>query len=85
MARLDKLLCRTDILYQVLSQQRCAFTILPSAALFEPYLDWAKETRGMFKEGTWDTRDGESRVWRDIESHDVDPYKVWLFGHNACC
>lgn len=50
-----------------------AFTVFPSTAAFEAYLIRAKETRRMFKESNWDTRDGESRVWRDIESHDVDP------------
>lgn len=38
----------------------------------------------MFKESNWDTRDSESRVWRDIESHDVDPdtkFGYWVTTH----
>lgn len=67
MARVEKVLSRADELYRVLAQQGCDFTIHPSSTAFRIYLDRAKETGGIFKEGNWDLRDGDSHVWRNVE------------------
>ncbi|GIK00852.1 hypothetical protein Aspvir_004881 [Aspergillus viridinutans] len=68
MAQLEKVLCRADELYQTLAHQGCEFSIFPSPAAFELYLDRAKETGGTFEEGNFDeNRGAESRVWRSVE------------------
>ncbi|KGO39600.1 hypothetical protein PEX1_105580 [Penicillium expansum] len=75
-------------LYQVLARQGCAFTIFPSVAAFELYMNRAKETGGEFKEGNWDVRDGESRIWRDVKSNAVDPDTksgYWVTTHVVDC
>ncbi|PKX96203.1 uncharacterized protein P174DRAFT_459647 [Aspergillus novofumigatus IBT 16806] len=68
MAQLEKDLCRADELYCTLAQQGCNFSIFPSPVAFELYLDQAKETGGVFEEGSSDlNRAAESRVWRSVE------------------
>ena len=48
------------------------FPNFSSVDAFEVYLGRAKETSAKFKEGNCDTRGDESRIWRDVESDDVD-------------
>ncbi|RHZ61411.1 hypothetical protein CDV55_106522 [Aspergillus turcosus] len=67
MAKLEQILQRTDEFYRAIAPKGVKFAVYPSIAAFELYLAQAKENGGVFKEGNWDLRDGESRVWRSVQ------------------
>lgn len=67
MDKLEQILRRTDEFYNAIAHKGVDFAVYPSTAAFELYLAQAKENGVVFKEGNWDLRDGESRVWRSVQ------------------
>ena len=67
MAKLEQILGRIDEFYRAIAPRGVDLAVYPSIAAFELYLAHAKENGLEFKEGNWDLRDGESRVWRSVQ------------------